>query len=75
MNTPETHEAPAEDVPTGTFGRVLYRLPRHITPCTPTEQAAHLRELNEALCGFNVGVAIRRHTQRPPDPHPEQGAA
>ncbi|WP_405960573.1 hypothetical protein OG235_24575 [Streptomyces sp. NBC_00024] len=52
---------PAEDVPTGLFGRPLYRLPAHITPCTPAEQAAHLTELAEALCGFTVGAAIRRH--------------
>lgn len=71
----ETHEVPAEDVPTGTFGRVLYPLPRHTTPCTPTEQAAHLQELVEALCGFAVGDAMRRHAQRTPGPHPQQGAA
>ncbi|MDX3294652.1 hypothetical protein PV569_13140 [Streptomyces scabiei] len=52
---------PAEDVPDGTFGRPLYRLPAHITPCTPAEQAAHFTELAEALCGFSVGAAMRRH--------------
>lgn len=58
---------PAEDVPTGLFGRPLYRLPAHITPCTPAEQAAHFTELAEALCGFTVGAAIRRHAKPPPD--------
>ena len=57
----------AEDVPTGLFGRPLYRLPAHITPCTPAEQAAHFTELAEALCGFTVGAAIRRHAKHPPD--------
>lgn len=51
----------AEDVPTGLFGRSAYRLPAHITPWTVAEQAAHLAELTEALCGFTVGAAIRRH--------------
>jgi hypothetical protein len=60
----EHDAAPAEDVPTKSFGRPLYRLPAHITPCTPAEQAAHLTEMTEALCGFHVGAAIRRHTKR-----------
>lgn len=64
----QEHEpVPAEDVPTGLFGRSAYRLPAHITPCTPAEQAAHLAELAEALCGFTVGAAIRRHAKPPPD--------
>lgn len=41
-------------------------LPPHITPCPPEEQAAHLAQLAEAVSGFAVGVAIRRHSGTSP---------
>jgi hypothetical protein len=53
--------APAEDVPTGTFGRTEYRLPEHITPTPPEDQARHLADLDEALSTIRVGDALRRH--------------
>jgi hypothetical protein len=53
-----------EDIPNGRFGGPRPTLPDHITPCAPEEQAAHLLELAEALSGFVVGDALRRHTQR-----------
>ncbi|QTU64254.1 hypothetical protein [Streptomyces scabiei] len=52
---------PAEDVPDGTFGRPAYRLPDHITPTPPEEQARHLADLDEALSTIRVGAAMRRH--------------
>ncbi|MDX2520555.1 MULTISPECIES: hypothetical protein [Streptomyces] len=64
MTTAETHEMPAEDTPTGQFGGAHPALPAHITPCSADEQAAHLTEMTEALCGFLVGAAIRRHSKR-----------
>ncbi|MBD9703411.1 hypothetical protein IHE56_15235 [Streptomyces sp. ID01-12c] len=54
-------QAPAEDVPTGSFGRAEYRLLEHMTPCTPEEQARHLADLDEALSTIRVGDALRRH--------------
>lgn len=39
-------------------------LPPHITPCPPEQQAEHLAQLAEAVSGFAVGVAIRRHCGR-----------
>ena len=62
---PELTGVPAEDVPTGRFGRAELRLPEHITPCTPEEQARHLADLDAELSTIRVGVAIRRHTRRP----------
>lgn len=72
MTTAETHETHAEDAPTGQFGGARPALPDYITPCTADEQTAHLTELAEALCGFIVGAAIRRHAKHPPD---RRGAA
>ncbi|MEI5522498.1 hypothetical protein WB388_18005 [Streptomyces brasiliscabiei] len=63
----QAHAAvPAEDVPDGTFGRPPYRLPDHITPTPPEEQARHLADLDEALSTIRVGDAIRRHAKPPP---------
>jgi hypothetical protein len=63
------HEAvPAEDVPDGTFGRPPYRLPEHLTPTPPEEQARHLADLDEALSTIRVGDALRRHTRAPRGP-------
>ncbi|GGX99075.1 hypothetical protein [Streptomyces fructofermentans] len=54
-------EVPAEDVPDGTFGRARHRLPAHITPCTPEEQARHHADLDEALSGLAIGPLLHRH--------------
>ncbi|KND29886.1 hypothetical protein [Streptomyces stelliscabiei] len=75
MNTAETHEMPAEDTPTGQFGGARPALPAHITPCSADEQAAHLADLSDALSGFVVGAAIRRHAKTPPRPGPRGEAA
>jgi hypothetical protein len=56
--------ARAYDVPTGSFGRTEYRLPEHITPTTPEEQARHLADLDAALSTIRVGDALRRHPTR-----------
>lgn len=62
--TPEV--VPDEDHSTGTAWHaprlpLAAVLPEHITPCPPAEQAQHLAVLAEAVSGFAVGVAIRRH--------------
>lgn len=57
---------PPEDFPDGTFGHSRSRLPDHIKPCTPEEQARHHADLSEALSGLALGDIIRRHT-RPGD--------
>jgi hypothetical protein len=59
---------PAEDVPDGTFGRPPYRLPEHLTPTPPEEQARHLADLDEALSTIRVGDALRRHARAPRGP-------
>ncbi|MFJ7049009.1 hypothetical protein ACIQVC_37225 [Streptomyces sp. NPDC101112] len=70
----EQGAVPAEDIPNGRFGGPRPALPAHITPCTPEEQAAHLLELAEALSGFVVGDALRRHGgRRPARGRPRQG--
>ncbi|MEU4172139.1 hypothetical protein AB0F46_35310 [Streptomyces sp. NPDC026665] len=57
----EPAERLPEDVPDGTFGHARHRLPAHITPCTPAEQARHCRALNEALSGLSIRDLLRRH--------------
>lgn len=66
-------EVPAEDVPDGTFGRAQPRLPDHIRPCTPDEQARHHADLSEALSGLAIGDLVRR--QKQPPGSPPRGAA
>jgi hypothetical protein len=68
-DTGEHERVPAEDVPTGNFGRAEYRLPEHLTPTPPEEQARHLADLDEALSTIRVGDALRRHRRaRKEDP-------
>ncbi|MDX3202097.1 hypothetical protein [Streptomyces scabiei] len=64
-DTGEHEPVPDEDVPTGSFGRAEYRLPEHLTPTPPEEQARHLADLDEALSTIRVGDALRRHARQP----------
>lgn len=59
---PQHEQVPPEDVPSGTFGHAGPRLPDHIQPCTPQQQARHLADLDDAVSRWKVGAAIRRHT-------------
>ncbi|MGW0795146.1 hypothetical protein [Streptomyces sp. NPDC002692] len=60
----EQADVRAEDVPDGTFGHARHRLPEHMTPCTPDEQAQHLAALGAAVSGFRVGAALSRRRSR-----------
>lgn len=60
MTTPESL---FEDQPTGTFGHAEHRLPGHIRPWAPKEQARHFAELAEAISGWSVGAALNRRTE------------
>ncbi|MFF3891351.1 hypothetical protein [Streptomyces sp. NPDC001914] len=60
----EPAERLPEDVPDGTFGHARHRLPAHITPCTPAEQARHYTDLSQALAGLSIRDLLRRHSNQ-----------
>lgn len=56
---PQHGQVPPEDVPSGTFGHAGPRLPDHIRPCTPQDQARHLADLDDAVSGWTYDRATR----------------